>query len=137
MVIILPFLSQADYDRLLWGCDLNFVRGEDSWIRAIWAEKPFIWQPYIQSDETHILKLKAFLDLYLDVAAPDIVDLMKESHLAWSSASAPTRIPIEHLFEQLPEIKNYAKQATKVLSLQPDLATKLVIFSENLAKNKV
>jgi hypothetical protein len=30
----------ADYDRLLWACDLNFVRGEDSWVRAQWAGKP-------------------------------------------------------------------------------------------------
>ena len=35
-VTILPFLSQEDYDQLLWSCDLNFVRGEDSWIRALW-----------------------------------------------------------------------------------------------------
>lgn len=33
-LIVLPFLSQPDYDALLQNCDLNFVRGEDSWIRA-------------------------------------------------------------------------------------------------------
>lgn len=38
-VHLLPFLSQSHYDHLLWACDLNFVRGEDSWIRAIWAGK--------------------------------------------------------------------------------------------------
>ena len=42
------------------------MRGEDSWIRAIWAAKPFIWQPYIQSENTHLTKLKAFIDLYYD-----------------------------------------------------------------------
>ena len=45
MLKLLPLLSQEDYDRLLWICDLNLVRGEDSWIRALWAAKPFIWQP--------------------------------------------------------------------------------------------
>ncbi len=134
---LLPFLSQADYDCLLWACDLNFVRGEDSWIRAIWAEKPFIWQPYIQSDETHILKLKAFLDLYLSAATSEISTLINESQLAWSSADTTTQMPINHLIEQLPAIQNYAKKVTKTLMLQPDLATKLMIFSENLAKNKV
>ncbi len=69
---LLPFLSQTDYDHLLWACDFNFVRGEDSWIRAIWAEKPFIWQPYIQTDETHIKKLNAFLDVYLNAATPNV-----------------------------------------------------------------
>lgn len=134
---LLPFLSQADYDCLLWACDLNFVRGEDSWIRAIWAEKPFIWQPYIQSDETHILKLKAFLDLYLSAATSEISTLINESQLAWSSADTTTQMPINHLIAQLPAIQNYAKKVTKTLMLQPDLATKLMIFSENLAKNKV
>ena len=63
-VHILPFLSQVDYDALLRDCDINFVRGEDSWLRAIWAGKPFIWQPYFQDENTHIKKLNAFLDLF-------------------------------------------------------------------------
>ena len=33
----LPWLTQADYDHLLWSCELNFVRGEDSLVRACWA----------------------------------------------------------------------------------------------------
>ena len=53
-VQILPFLSQANYDVLLRNCDINFVRGEDSWVRAIWAGKPFIWQPYFQAENTHL-----------------------------------------------------------------------------------
>lgn len=134
---LLPFLSQADYDHLLWACDLNFVRGEDSWIRAIWAEKPFIWQPYIQTDETHILKLKAYLDLFLSAATSEIKSLVNESQLAWSSVSTNAIMPISALINQLPALRAYAKQITNVLAMQPDLATKLVIFSENLAKNKV
>ena len=134
---MLPFLSQTDYDHLLWACDLNFVRGEDSWIRAIWAEKPFIWQPYIQTDETHILKLKAFLDLYLNSATSEIKSLVSESQLAWSSADVNATTPLSALIKQLPTLRAYAKQATNILALQPDLATKLVIFSENLAEIKV
>lgn len=61
-----PFLSHGDYDRLLWACDLNFVRGEDSFVRAQWAERPFVWQIYPQSENTHLAKLDAFLNLYLD-----------------------------------------------------------------------
>ena len=69
-VHILPFLSQTDYDALLRDCDINFVRGEDSWVRAIWAGKPFIWQPYFQAENAHIKKLDAFLDLfYADIKA--------------------------------------------------------------------
>jgi uncharacterized repeat protein (TIGR03837 family) len=134
---LLPFLSQADYDRLLWACDLNFVRGEDSWVRAIWAEKPFIWQPYIQTDDTHIKKLIAFLDLYLNAATPEVKSVLHESQLAWSKANPATPVPLARLINHLPDLLAYAQQQTNNLATQPDLATKLVIFSENLAKNKV
>lgn len=60
----LPFLPQTDYDGLLAGCDLNFVRGEDSFVRAQWAERPFVWQPYPQAEDIHRLKLEAFLARY-------------------------------------------------------------------------
>lgn len=58
----LPYLSQIDFDHLLWACDLNFVRGEDSLVRALWAGVPFVWQIYPQDDDAHHNKLDAFLD---------------------------------------------------------------------------
>ena len=58
----LPFLQQADYDHLLWACDINFVRGEDSLVRALWAGQAFVWQIYPQDDNAHHKKLHAFLD---------------------------------------------------------------------------
>jgi uncharacterized repeat protein (TIGR03837 family) len=143
---ILPFLSQDDYDRLLWACDLNFVRGEDSWIRAIWAGKPFVWQPYIQAEDTHINKLNAFLDVYTNEASPEVKNLLYKSSLAWSS-QAEKQSPIQdnipksevwqHLITQLPALHAYAEQRADAFISQPDLATKLVIFSENLARNQV
>ncbi len=63
-VRVLPFVAQPDYDKLLWACDLNFVRGEDSFVRAQWAGKPFIWHIYHQDENLHHKKLRAFLDRY-------------------------------------------------------------------------
>ena len=57
----LPWLSQDEYDHLLWSCDLNLVRGEDSLVRAIWAGVPFVWQAYPQDDQAHLAKLQALL----------------------------------------------------------------------------
>lgn len=57
----LPFLPQADFDQLLWSCDLNLVRGEDSWIRALWTGRPWLWQAYPQSGAAHLAKVEAFL----------------------------------------------------------------------------
>jgi len=58
----LPALAQPEFDHLLWTCDLNFVRGEDSLVRALWAGAPFVWQIYPQDDDAHHVKLDAFLD---------------------------------------------------------------------------
>ncbi|MBI3285279.1 MAG: elongation factor P maturation arginine rhamnosyltransferase EarP [Burkholderiales bacterium] len=63
-VRVLPFIPQPDYDKLLWACDLNFVRGEDSFVRAQWAGKPFIWHIYPQDQDLHHKKLNAFLKRY-------------------------------------------------------------------------
>lgn len=63
-VQVLPFVEQERYDELLWACDVNFVRGEDSCVRAQWAGKPFVWQIYPQHDAVHWEKLQAFLNLY-------------------------------------------------------------------------
>lgn len=63
-VRFLPFMTQDAYDQLLWACDWNFVRGEDSFVRAQWAARPFVWQIYPQLENAHGVKLEAFLDLY-------------------------------------------------------------------------
>lgn len=67
---LLPMTSQAGYDRLLWSCDLNLVRGEDSFVRAQWAARPFLWHIYPQDDQAHIAKLDDFLGHYLGRCPP-------------------------------------------------------------------
>ena len=58
----LPYTDQNGFDAMLWACDLNFVRGEDSLVRALWAGQPFVWHIYPQDDKAHHAKLEAFLD---------------------------------------------------------------------------
>ncbi|MDB5962263.1 MAG: hypothetical protein JWP59_3557 [Massilia sp.] len=60
-VRVVPFMAQPDYDKLLWACDLNLVRGEDSIVRAQWAGRPFVWHIYPQDENLHHVKLRAFL----------------------------------------------------------------------------
>ena len=62
---ILPMTDQQGYDRLLWSCDFNIVRGEDSFLRAQWAAKPFIWHIYPQEDDYHLIKLEAFMVIFI------------------------------------------------------------------------
>jgi uncharacterized repeat protein (TIGR03837 family) len=68
----MPFVSQDEYDWVLSQCDFNIVRGEDSFIRAQLAGKPFIWHIYPQEDRAHEVKLAAFLDLYLENASQEL-----------------------------------------------------------------
>ncbi len=63
----IPFLDLDQYDRLLWSCDLNFVRGEESFVRAQLAARPLIWQAYPQDADAHLDKSAAFLTRYMDV----------------------------------------------------------------------
>ena len=60
--LLLPFMPQVAFDAVLWSSDLNVVRGEDSFVRALWAGKPFVWHIYPQHDQAHHAKLDAFLD---------------------------------------------------------------------------
>jgi uncharacterized repeat protein (TIGR03837 family) len=57
-----PFVDQTAFDHLLWSSELNFIRGEDSLIRAIWAGQPLVWQIYKQENQVHLAKLQAWLD---------------------------------------------------------------------------
>lgn len=75
----LPLLTQSDFDALLWTCDLNFVRGEDSLVRALWAGQPFVWQIYAQDDDAHRIKLEAWLET---LAAPPAV---RAWHVQWNA----------------------------------------------------
>ena len=128
-VHVLPFLSQTDYDALLCACNINFERGEDSWVRAIWAGKPFIWQPYFQDENTHIKKLNAFLDLfYADFEAKQVVC---EAHSDWVSGQFSTETWRTYL-ENISAIKAYTRLQSNKLAKQTDLASKLVTFCNKL-----
>lgn len=126
----LPFLSQDDYDRLLWLSDINFVRGEDSWIRAIWAGRPLIWQPYRQREEAHLEKLAAFLNVYCAGLDTDDIAAVQECHLAWCSNAFPEPVWSDYL-ENLPLLKAHAGAFASELANESDLASKLVIFCGN------
>ena len=78
----LPFLPQSRYDRLLWACDVNFVRGEDSFVRAQWAQRPFVWQIYPQAEDAHLVKLEAFLTRYL--GGFNDADVVRRCWHAWN-----------------------------------------------------
>jgi uncharacterized repeat protein (TIGR03837 family) len=80
----IPFMNQLEYDQLLQKCDLNFVRGEDSLVRAIWAGKPFVWHIYQQEEDAHMIKLQAFLDIYTQDFPEELREKLSEFWLGWN-----------------------------------------------------
>ncbi|MDE2310298.1 MAG: elongation factor P maturation arginine rhamnosyltransferase EarP [Betaproteobacteria bacterium] len=87
-VRVLPFVEQERYDELLWACDINFVRGEDSCVRAQWAGKPFVWHIYPQHDNVHMQKLRAFMALYCAGLPPEAGRALHELWEAWNGGQA-------------------------------------------------
>jgi uncharacterized repeat protein (TIGR03837 family) len=80
----LPPLSQDEYDELLWACDLNLVRGEDSFVRAQWAGQPFLWQAYPQNDAVHVAKIRAFVERFLRSADVALASTLRAAFEAWN-----------------------------------------------------
>jgi len=83
-VHVLPFVEQERYDELLWACDFNFVRGEDSCVRAQWAARPFVWQIYPQHDGVHLEKLQAFMNLYCDGLSEQASQAVQALWMGWN-----------------------------------------------------
>lgn len=127
---ILPFVAQPDYDLLLASCDINFVRGEDSIIRAHWAGKPFIWQIYRQDERAHQKKLHAFLKLFLLEAAPHLRECITALFDAWEHEQDISQSWLEYV-KQFNEIQIHTLHWQQFLMVQKDLASNLVRFVEN------
>jgi uncharacterized repeat protein (TIGR03837 family) len=121
--IALPFLPQTEYDALLRACDVNFVRGEDSVVRAQWAARPFVWQIYPQDDAAHAAKLSAFLDLFTAGAPDPLARALRSAWAAWNGLSAaPPALPPDRPWRQ------QAERWRDGLLVQPDLVTQLMGF---------
>ncbi len=123
-VHVLPFLPQEDYDALLWLCELNLVRGEDSLVRALWAGKPFLWQIYPTEDEAHRLKLEAFVARYTALAPEGAVGEWAEAMRAWNGQGVLVPEAVEALFIH----PAWFRHASEALIREEDLATRLTKF---------
>ena len=130
-VRVLPFVSQDDYDRLLWACDVNFVRGEDSFVRAQWAGKPFLWHIYLQDENLHHVKLRAFLQRYA-VDGQGAIASLAQAALAWNGAGADA-LPWTALWPALradmPRISARAQDWQRQMQENGDLASNLLAFA--------
>jgi uncharacterized repeat protein (TIGR03837 family) len=140
---IVPFLAQDRYDELLWACDVNFVRGEDSFVRAQWAGRPFVWHIYPQDDGAHWVKLAAFMARYtadLDRGHAAAVTALWE---AWNRRDAApsddrSRTGIGQAWADFTArreaLDGHARSWSTALGHRRDLAAELVDFTDNVLK---
>ena len=118
--IALPRLPQPEFDQLLWSADLNFVRGEDSFVRAQWAGAPFVWQIYPQHDGAHAAKLTAFIDRFNAATGHDPGPLWR----AWNGLGPwPNALPERNAW------RTACTTWRDALLAQADLSTQLIAFA--------
>lgn len=128
----LPMTDQQGYDQLLWSCDFNIVRGEDSFLRAQWAAKPFIWHIYPQQEDAHLIKLDAFMRRYCHNLAPAVAEAWQQLNLAFNQQDGPA---VCHYWQKLGlvngPLSQHAKQWPVDAINDADLANRLVKMVEN------
>jgi len=129
-VHLLPFLSQADYDRLLWCCDFNAVRGEDSFVRAQWAGRPLLWHIYQQEEGAHWEKLDAFLDSYCAALTDQAASALRALWSAWNGKGDMAQA-WQGLAEHGEQLAAHAEHWCQEQASRPDLAAALVQFHRN------
>lgn len=127
----LPFLAQDDYDRLLLACELNFVRGEDSFVRAQLAARPFVWQAYRQAGRTHLEKLDAFLSRYLAAAPAPLAAATTAFWHAWNGDGNPLPVAWPAFLTELQAIRSHQLAWKRHLQDLGNLAGNLVKFCES------
>ena len=119
----LPFFTYDKYEELLALCDINLVRGEDSFVRALLLAKPFLWHIYPQDENAHIIKLESFLEKY----CPNNKEL-KETFINYNI----NKDDFSYFFDNLDEIKKYNEKYADYLIENCNLIDKLINFIEKI-----
>jgi uncharacterized repeat protein (TIGR03837 family) len=127
---LMPFVSQTDYDRLLWCCDFNAVRGEDSFVRAQWAGRPLVWHIYKQEEYAHWEKLEAFLTLYTQGLSAAAETATLNFWRAWNMEQDISE-SWRRMLANWPELLAHAQRWSDEKARQADLAMALVQFHRN------
>lgn len=131
VLAVQPWLDQAGFDQRLWHADLNIVRGEDSFVRAQWAARPFVWHIYPQADNIHRDKLAAFLGRYLAAADPAAAAALQAFWLAFDREDGPAAVSAwPALWAARAELQAHGQRWAAQLASLPELGGALVDFAE-------
>lgn len=130
----LPFVPQADYDSLLWACDVNFVRGEDSFVRAQWAGRAFVWHIYPQQENAHHKKLNAFLDAYSGSVSAPVAQRVRDLWHVWNGVEGT--LAIQNVWQAFVEVRHAQIKGLRLwqagLQQLGDMTGNLLKFSQKM-----
>jgi uncharacterized repeat protein (TIGR03837 family) len=136
-----PFLAQDRYDQLLWACDVNFVRGEDSFVRAQWAARPFVWHIYPTEDGAHWIKMAAFLARHTEALDRTHAAAVTSLWEAWNrrtddppddKAKAGLQEAWAAFASRREALERHARSWSQGLATRRDLAAELVDFADKV-----
>ncbi len=129
---VLPFVDQDAFDRRLWASDLNFVRGEDSFVRAQWAGRPYVWHIYPQEADAHLAKMDAFLTRVESQLPDSACAAQRAFWYAWNAGDPLMTADAWPAWRAaMPALGTIAGAWSRALARQTDLATGLVKYCEN------
>ncbi|RPH42549.1 MAG: elongation factor P maturation arginine rhamnosyltransferase EarP [Burkholderiales bacterium] len=130
VAVPVPFVPQADFDRLLWSCSLNFVRGEESFVRGLWAQRPMVWQAYRQAEGVHMPKVRAFVERWVEAAEPGpaAAAALARMETAWNADPADVPQALDGLIPALPALRDASARWARANAARPDLAARLAEF---------
>ena len=137
-VFTIPFLDQDRYDELLWACDVNFVRGEDSFVRAQWAGRPFAWHIYPQDQGAHWIKLSAFLARHTKDLEPEAAAALEGLWKSWNAGGEVPDAPTDcasawqGFLAHRDPLRAHARAWAVRLQMQPELTAALAQFAHKL-----
>lgn len=136
MFKFMPFLEQEEYEELINLVDYNFVRGEDSFVRALLTGKPFIWHIYLQDEMAHMDKIEGFVGKYRDTlekvgskgALDTHIELLRDYNLRDSNSLELGKESFDNFFKKFEEISKLSQNYSEYIELKCNLIDKLNEF---------
>jgi uncharacterized repeat protein (TIGR03837 family) len=138
-VLFMPFVPQQRFDELLCVSDFNFVRGEDSLVRAILAGKPFIWSAYVQEKRYHLVKVDALCTAFAQYFGDSLVfdryrELLKSfNDCGEESEEQATGEHFDCFFKDLKKVERSTREMSYFMTRNCNLVKKFSDFLSEIS----
>ena len=133
----IPFMPQPEWDKMMKNCSALIIRGEESMSRACLSGIPFIWQAYPQSEEYHLVKVKALLERMKPHFDEEAFELVEKAWLSVNTslrgANAVSDVAIQNFLNARTTLVPYFQSFAQSLRKNGDLCTNLMTFINKIA----